>query len=212
MKVYLSSLFSIKKITYPLLSIFSFWTKKSFFSKTSEIRSFAVLYESSIGNYSRINSNCKLVYTKVGNFTAIGKASILGLGRHPLSLVSTNSIFYKKNRMRNDWITEIDFKQNLPINIGNDVWIGRSSTIMDGVNIGDGAVVATGSIVTKDVPPYAIVGGIPAKVIKYRFSKEVVERLLELEWWNFDDQKISKHKDFFNEEDLTLEKINNYFN
>jgi acetyltransferase-like isoleucine patch superfamily enzyme len=212
MRAYLGSLLSIKKINYPLVSIFSFWTKNCEFEKSSEIRSFAVLNKSKVGRYSRINSNCKLVLTTVGNFTAIGKDSILGFGRHPLNYISTNSIFYKKNRMRNDWLTPIDFKTNLPIEVGNDVWIGREAKIMDGVTIGDGAVVAAGSIVTKDVPAYAIVGGIPAKIIKYRFEEKTIKKLLELKWWDFPDEKITECKKFFNIKDITAEQIDSYFN
>lgn len=212
MRAYLNSFFSLKKIKYPLVSYTAFWSKGCEFEKSSEIKSFAVLNRSKIGRYSRINSNCKLVLATVGNFTAIGKDSILGFGRHPLNYVSTNSIFYKKNRMRNDWMTPIDFKVNLPIKIGNDVWIGRDAKIMDGVTVGDGAVVATGSIVTKDVPPYAIVGGVPAKVIKYRFDEKTIEKLLELKWWDFSDEKIFEHKDFFNQKDVTTDTIAKYFN
>jgi acetyltransferase-like isoleucine patch superfamily enzyme len=76
--------------------------------------------------------------------------------------------------------------------IGNDVWIGRNATLMSGVQVGDGAVIACGSVVTRDVPPYAIVGGNPAKVIRYRFDDETISALLESEWWNLSDAEIER--------------------
>jgi acetyltransferase-like isoleucine patch superfamily enzyme len=208
---YLKSLFSLKKITHKLLSPITFWDPKSTFTKLSEIRNFVKLYDSQIGNYTRINSNSHLLRTTVGNFCAIGKNSIIGLGRHPLNYASTHSIFYKKNTMRNDWFKTIEFEEGLRINIGNDVWIGVNNIIMDGVTIGDGAVIAAGAVVTKDIPPYAIAGGVPAKVIKYRFSEDVIAFLLELKWWNFTDEEIFKNIEFFRDPELTLEKLNSYF-
>ena len=84
-----------------------------------------------------------------------------------------------------------------PVRVGNDVWIGANATILSGVTIGDGAVVAAGSVVTKSVPPYAIVGGAPAKIIKYRFPIETIERLLRLGWWNWHPEKINQNMSLF---------------
>ena len=90
------------------------------------------------------------------------------------------------------------------INIGNDVWIGYNATIMAGVTIGDGAIIATNSTVIKDVEPYSIVGGNPAQEIKKRFSKEVITKLLELKWWDWDIEKITR-----NLQHLTANEIGN---
>ena len=77
-----------------------------------------------------------------------------------------------------------------PCHIGNDVWIGRNAVIKDGVTVGDGAIIGTSAVVTKDVPPYAIVVGVPARIIRYRFSPEIIEALLELRWWDLPLEKI----------------------
>ena len=82
---------------------------------------------------------------------------------------------------------------------------------MDGVHIGDGAIVAAGSVVTKDVPPYAVVGGAPARLIKYRFPQEVIDRLEEVQWWNLPDEEITKRVDLFHIPNPTLEDINRFF-
>jgi acetyltransferase-like isoleucine patch superfamily enzyme len=84
-----------------------------------------------------------------------------------------------------------------PVRVGNDVWIGANATILSGVTIGDGAVVAAGSVVTESVPPYAIVGGVPAKIIKYRFPVETIERLIQLGWWNWRPEIIEQNMSLF---------------
>ncbi len=83
------------------------------------------------------------------------------------------------------------------VRIGNDVWVGARATILSGVEIGDGAVVAAGAVVTKDVPPYAIVAGVPARILKYRFSQEIISELLTIKWWDWDDQSVLNNIDDF---------------
>jgi len=209
MRQYIPSVFSRKKL-YKCVSILAYWDTESSFTKDTQLRRFSQLINSHIGRYSRVNPFCKLAHTTVGNFSAIGQGTESGLGQHPLNYLSTQSIFYKNNKFRNDWVKQIDLPA-LPIQIGNDVWIGKHSTILDGVSVGNGAVVAARAVVTKDVPPYAIVGGVPAKIIKYRFSQEIIERLLKIQWWNFPDQKISKYNSVFNETEITLELLDKYF-
>ncbi len=93
--------------------------------------------------------------------------------------------------------------------IGNDVWVGKNAVIMSGVKIGDGAVIGSGAVVTKDVPDYAIVGGVPAKVIKYRFSQEQIKALKEIAWWNWDDKTIAERFDDFLDIDEFITKYRN---
>ncbi len=92
--------------------------------------------------------------------------------------------------------------------IGNDVWIGSNVLIIGGIKIGDGAIVAAGAVVTKDVPPYAIVGGIPARIIRFRFDKEQINKLLELKWWNKDDDWLIKNNYLFCNVEMFFENRN----
>ncbi len=211
---YLGSLFSAKRLHNKHISLFAIWDSTTNFSKHTQILRGAKLNHVTVGNYSRIGVNCQLTNVSIGNFSVVAKDSVIGLGQHPTNYLTPHSIFYKKNNWgwhESDWREDIPFQESRRIIIGNDVWIGRHCMIQDGVNIGDGAIIATGSVVTKDVPPYAIVGGIPAKVIRYRFNAEIIKRLLEIRWWDLSDEKITENIDLFHKADPSLEDINNYF-
>lgn len=133
----------------------------------------------------------------IGSFVSIAQNVNISQGNHSIDGVSSHPFFLLKRFgfLENDKAKEIP--KDGPVVIGHDVWIGRDVTILSSVNIGNGAVIAAGAVVTKDVPPYAIVGGVPAKVIRYRFDEETIEKLLALEWWCWGDQKIKENVDLF---------------
>jgi acetyltransferase-like isoleucine patch superfamily enzyme len=141
-----------------------------------------------IGQYTYIGNNCIIQNTTIGRFCSIANDVLIGLGNHPIDNFSTSPLFYRTNNPLKIKLVESnsDFQEYKPVEIGNDVWIGARVIILDGVTIGHGAVVAANSVVTKDVPCYAIAGGIPAKIIKYRFSEEKIEAILKSVWWNLD--------------------------
>ncbi|QXP50775.1 CatB-related O-acetyltransferase [Cellulophaga sp. HaHa_2_95] len=171
-------------------------------SPDTKIKSKArIFYNTSLNNcniseFTYIGSSCFLQNTSVGKFCSVAKHSLIGLGIHPTDLISTTPLFYRKNNPLKVKLLKEDlgFEEYKPITIGHDVWIGARAIVMDGVEIGTGAIVASGAVVTKDIPPYAIVGGVPAKLIKYRFSEEKIEELLSSEWWEWDLEKINKYQ------------------
>lgn len=134
--------------------------------------------------------------TKIGAFCSIADDVQIGLSNHPLGYLSTHMFTYTRCNVkiygRLDNPKVLPAKIGLPVEIGNDVWIGQGAKIFGGVKIGTGAVVGACALVTKDVPPYAIVVGIPAKIIRFRFSAEIIEGLLKTRWWDLPDGEILK--------------------
>ena len=211
---YLPSLFSFKKLTYKRVDFGTLWDTKSSFRKFTHILRGARLNNAHIGKYSRVGVNCKLTNVTVGNFSCIGADCVVGVGQHPTNYLTYHSIFYKQGNWgwHDDWIKyPKGFQEQAQITIGNNVWIGQKVVIMDGVTIGDNSIVATGAIVTKDVPPYSIVGGVPAKVIKTLFNDEMRKRLDEIQWWNLEDNEITKVIDLFHIPNPSIEDLNKFF-
>lgn len=152
----------------------------------------------SIGKGTYGTNNLCIYYWDNGNIkqdgTPLNEKAYLSIGNY--CSISGHILIYLGGNHHYEWATQYPFNgHNAPwskgnVIIGNDVWIGTCATIHSGVTIGDGAVIASNSIVTKDVEPYSIVGGNPAKIIKYRFPKEIREKLSEYKWWNLDDYII----------------------
>ncbi len=212
LKTYLHSMLSIKKFTHKYISFSAFWDSKTRFTKTTALGGHSRCYNVTIGTYSSIRDRGRAMNTVIGNYTVIAKDCEIGLGVHPTNYLTCHSIFYKNSpwAFHPEWVKPVGNIVRIT-NIGNDVWIGAKSMIMDGVTIGDGVIVAAGSVVTRDVPPFAVVGGAPAKVIKYRFPQEVIDRLEEIQWWNLPDEKITEVVDLFHIKNPTLEDINRFF-
>lgn len=164
---------------------------KSVLFENSRVLENCILNNVTINSYSYVGRNSLVQNTTIGKYCSIANDVMIGLGKHPIDKFSTSPIFYKVNNTFKISAVkkDLDFKEYEHIIIQNDVWIGAKSIILDGVNIGNGAIVASGSVVTKDVPAYAIVGGIPAKVIKYRFNEEEINKLQASKWW---DKKLNE--------------------
>ena len=180
------------------------------------LRSNTKLNDSFCGYATTISENTKLRKVSIGKYCSLGQNVTNALGMHPSrTFVSTHPSFYAPSEERLSFTNEILFQKYVYVDedckyltkIGNDVWIGNNVTLFDGVEIGDGAIIGTGAVVTKNIEPYAIVGGIPAKLIRYRFTNSQIEQLLEIKWWNKDVKWIKENKDLFLDIDLLLNKI-----
>lgn len=135
-----------------------------------------------INEYTRVDFNCR----SIGKYCSISHNVKIGMGPHPLGYFSTSPVFYSKARGFSGKELYDEIAEKGYTSVGNDVFIAANAIILAGVTVGDGSVVAAGSIVTKDVPPYAIVAGNPARIVRYRFDEETRRRLLESRWWDMD--------------------------
>jgi acetyltransferase-like isoleucine patch superfamily enzyme len=195
MKLFVEFKFREKKLCIGYLSR----CKNSKFGLHNTIYNCCILCDVELDDFTYVADNTVIGRAKIGKFCSIGPNCKIGLGRHPTStFVSTHPIFF--STLKQSLITFADrsyFEEYRKITIGNDVWIGCNVVIVDGVSIGDGAVLGAGSVVTKDVPPYAIIGGVPSKIKKFRFKENEIEALLKIKWWNRDINWIKNNYKYF---------------
>jgi len=222
----------LKRIIKPLLMMFiSLYlrkAKKVFLSKRASInhRTFLEGYNkiwegvsisnSYIGIATYIGKDSLLDNVKIGRFCSIASNVKVVAATHPLEkFVSTHPAFYSTLKQAGFSFVKMQlFDEFRTIKgryaiIGNDVWIGPDVTLLGGIRIGDGAVILASSVVTKDVEPYSIVGGVPAKLLKYRFEPIMIKKLLEIKWWNWTLEEIKERAQYFIDiESFTAQKVN----
>ena len=194
------------------ISPFAFVSSHCEIDKTATIYRGVKIKGSEVGAYSYIGNNTDVESATIGKFCSISDHCRIGLGSHNTSQLSTSPIFTEAhNGTKFQWVAEdTNAAPSKKTVLGNDVLIGSHSLILGGVTVGDGVVVGAGAVVTKDVPPYAIVGGVPAKLIRYRFSDEMINELLIFKWWNLDSDTLKKHIELFQNDNLTLNELKSH--
>ena len=145
------------------------------------------LNETEMGAYSYICNDGDVIYTTIGRFCSIAAQVRINPGNHPLDRAALHHFTYRSALfdLGDDDPSFFDWRRNSHVTIGNDVWVGHGVTILPGVTIGDGAAIGSGAVVTKDVPAFSVVVGVPGKVLRKRFDDETCEKLLVLKWWDW---------------------------
>ena len=176
---------------------------KNIIRDNARIAAYADVRYSTIGEFSSIGSSSRITHCTVGRFSSISWDCTINAVSHPYISLTNHAFPYVP--YIGGFVTTRS-QDNIYSIIENDVWVGANSVILPGVTVHHGAIVGAGSVVTKDVPPYAIVIGSPAKVIKYRFSQEIIDELLKLQWWSLSSEAIKKNIELF-QGDFNKEKL-----
>lgn len=166
------------------------------------------LHNVQIGDYSVLAYNAHAANVCIGKFCSIGPNFCCGLGLHPSGGISSSAMFYSTSKLNGMTLSKdnkyVERKQTV---IGNDVYIGANAFVLDGVRISDGAVIGAGAVVTKDIPPYAVAVGVPARVVKYRFDEKTIAALLEKRWWDGSEEDLQKVEQNFWDVETFLNEI-----
>jgi phosphonate metabolism protein (transferase hexapeptide repeat family) len=164
----------------------------------TEIKERVQFHDSELGDYSYIERHSEAIYARIGKFCAIASDVRINALNHPMERVSQHKITYRPNEYFAHAKIDRAFREQRiaqPVTIGHDVWIGHGAIILPGVTIGHGAVVAASAVVTKDVAPYAVVAGVPARFLKWRFAPEVSARIIAIAWWDWEHDRLASAVD-----------------
>ena len=167
--------------------------------KKAAVRQNSRLYHVQLGRYSYIGRNSLIQNTAIGAYCSISEGCNIGLPSHPTNYVSTSPVFLEGSNYLHINFSKHPYEDCPTTSIGNDVWIGARVMIKSGITIGNGAIIAAGAVVTKDVQPYAIVGGVPARLLRYRFEKKIIDSFEENRWWDWSEDRIIKYAHLFND-------------
>jgi phosphonate metabolism protein (transferase hexapeptide repeat family) len=166
--------------------------RASTFGRYCEVGARTKVAESTFGDYAYVVNDSDIIYTDVGKFCSIAAHTRINPGNHPLERVALSHFTYRSSAydMGPDDAAFFDWRRSFRCVMGNDVWIGHGAVVLPGVKLGNGAAVGAGAIVTKDVPPFAIVVGNPGKILRYRFTPEIIAALERIAWWDWSHEQL----------------------
>jgi phosphonate metabolism protein (transferase hexapeptide repeat family) len=183
-------LLGLDPLVHPTASV-----RESRLGRYTEVGARTSVIESELGDYSYVVNDSDIIYTCIGKFCSIAAQTRINPGNHPMHRASQSHFTYRSSRYfpgESDEAAFFDWRRSQPVDIGHDVWIGHGAIVLPGQKIGTGAVVAAGAVVSKDVPDYCIVAGVPARVVRRRFEPGISDRLLRLHWWDWDHERLHK--------------------
>ena len=168
--------------------------RDSTFGAYCEVGARTLVSECSFGDYSYIVADADIIYATVGKFCSIAAHTRINPGNHPLERVALNHFTYRSSAygLGPDDADFFQWRRDHHVTLGNDVWIGHGAILLPGVSVGNGAAIGAGAVVSKDVPPYAIVVGVPGRVLRHRFTPEIIAALERIAWWDWEHERLGE--------------------
>tara|TARA_B110001452_G_scaffold267650_1_gene278864 strand:+ start:10147 stop:10791 length:645 start_codon:yes stop_codon:yes gene_type:complete len=178
--------------------------------RTSKVESGCNLIDVFMDKHTFCGYDCEIMNCEIGSYVSIASGVVIGGGMHPLDWVAMSPVFYEGRDSVKKKFSEFKREESKRVIIGHDVWIGQNALIKQGISIGTGSVIGMGSVVTKDVLPYSIVAGNPARLIRMRFDSETINSLIKSEWWNLEENLLVKVAENIKDPAAFLESIKIY--